>query len=77
MTDLFIAMFMGLLGKIVQFENNFKPLGKTFSGSWDQLAVRSQLQKYLALGLVPIPLNGKVPTVKWHHGWNPKSMASK
>ena len=37
--------------------------------------VRQQLAEYMRLGLVPIPLNGKQPLVKWTR-WQPKSVAT-
>lgn len=51
-----------------------KPPSPTFSGIWNRERIKAQLQAYLDLGLTPIPLNGKIPIVKWRHDWNPKTI---
>jgi hypothetical protein len=58
------------------FEHKRKPLEKTLSGDWPNKKLQSQLEEYLSLGLVPIPLKGKIPIVKWRSGnWYPKTIA--
>ncbi|MFC1907106.1 bifunctional DNA primase/polymerase [Chloroflexota bacterium] len=56
------------------FGNTCKPLGKTFFNRYDRKGLETQIQTYLDLGLTPIPLKGKIPRVKWRHGWNPKTI---
>jgi Bifunctional DNA primase/polymerase, N-terminal/Primase C terminal 1 (PriCT-1) len=50
-----------------------KPFKQSLSGDWHP-ETKAQLETYLALGLVPIPLKGKIPQIKWRHGWNPKTI---
>jgi hypothetical protein len=57
------------------FERKRKSLEKTLSDNWPNKNLRLQLEEYLSLGLVPIPLKGKIPIVKWRSGnWNPKTI---
>ena len=38
---------------------NRKPLSQTLSGIWNRQAIEDQLQTYLSLALIPIPLRKK------------------
>lgn len=50
-----------------------KPFSQTLSGSFSLPEVANQLQRYLDLGLIPIPLKGKKPLVYWKH-WHPTTL---
>jgi len=50
-----------------------KPFSQTLSGSFNLSEAANQLQRYLDLGLIPIPLKGKKPRVRWKQ-WNPTTM---
>jgi len=51
-----------------------KPFSQTLSGRFNLSEVANQLQRYLDLGLIPIPLKiNKKPRVHWKQ-WNPTTM---